>query len=132
MPSKISSNVSSHTSPLAPILPSSHQAPSRARTYVDLATRLQQAGVPVDPSDCVVCDLPCPPGLTASDSVSGGRSYENYVLETYGDLNSLPQGFDTDWESELAGSAQGGRGRVVVVSTGKSDWQRDHTVWHGF
>ena len=125
---KISSTVTSLTSSPAPTLPSSHHGPSRARTYVDLATRLSQAGVPVDPSDCLTCELPCPPDLTGPEAVWGGKSYENYVSETYGDLGSLPEGFDTDWESELAGSAQGGRGRVVVISTGKSDWQRDHTV----
>ncbi len=50
------------------------------------------------------------------------------MLDRYGDLGSLPEGFETDWESELAGSAQGGKGRIVAVSTGKSDWERDHTV----
>ena len=50
------------------------------------------------------------------------------IEETYGDLGSLPKGLDTDWESELAGSAKGGKGRIVVISTGKSDWERDHTV----
>lgn len=56
------------------------------------------------------------------------EQYTKAVEERYGDLGSLPKGLDIDWESELAGSAKGGRGRIVVVSTGKSDWPRDHTV----
>ena len=125
---KISSAVVSLASSPAPQLPSSHHAPSRAEAYVDLASRLSAADVPVDNSDCMTCDHPCPPGSEGPEVIWGGKSYEEYVLDRYGDLGELPEGFDTDWESELAGSAQGGRGRVVVVSTGKSDWERDHTV----
>lgn len=57
-----------------------------------------------------------------------GKPYDQYVQDTYGDLGEYPSAVDTDWDSDLAGSAQGGRGRVVVVSTGKSDWERDHYV----
>jgi len=128
---KISSIITTRSSTPAPPLPASHHAPSRAVRYVDLASRLSEAGVPVDQSDCATCDLPCPPDSdagTGPEVIWGGRSYEEYVLDRYGELGSLPEGIDTDWESELAGSATGGTGRVVVISTGKSDWERDHTV----
>jgi hypothetical protein len=57
-----------------------------------------------------------------------GKPYAEYVSDKYGHLGDWPDSIETDWDSELAGSAQGGRGRVVVVSTGKSDWDRDHYV----
>ena len=131
---KLSSAVTSLTSSPVPPLPSDHHAASRAEAYVHLAGLLDHAGVPVDTSDCATCDDPCPPNVGGAGSISesgtiwGGKSYDQYVLDKYGELGELPAGFDTDWESELAGSAKGGRGRAVVVSTGKSDWLRDHTV----
>ena len=124
---KLSSAVTSRIASPSPSLPASHHAPSRAEAYVDLASRLAEAGVPVDTSDCATCDQSSPPE-TDDALVWGGKSYEDYVLDRYGDLGALPMGFDTDWESELPGSAQGGQGRAVVISTGKSDWERDHTV----
>lgn len=115
--------------------PADHHDPVRASTYVTLASELKAHGVPVSQSDCYTCSEPCPDDETGSGTIAeagviwdGKKSYDEYVLDTYGDLGELPSGFDTDWESELAGSAGGGRGRVVVVSTGKSDWTRDHTV----
>jgi hypothetical protein len=57
-----------------------------------------------------------------------GKNYEEYVVDRYGEFEGLPKGFDTDWDSELAGSGAVPKGRVVVISTGKSDWVRDHTV----
>lgn len=117
-------------------LAADHHDPGRASTYVTLASELKAHGVPVSQSDCYTCAEPCPDdeqlgaGTVAEAGVmwDGKKPYDDYVLDTYGDVGELPGGFDTDWESELAGSAAGGRGRVVVVSTGKSDWTRDHTV----
>ncbi|WWC58804.1 uncharacterized protein I303_101348 [Kwoniella dejecticola CBS 10117] len=123
---KISSFLS-HTEPL----PSSHTAARRADTYVTLSKELGQAGVPTSETDCASCSNPClDPSQNGSGSVDeivyDGKAYEEYVLEKYGDLGELPKGFDTDWESDLQGSSKGGKGRVVVISTGKSDWERDH------
>lgn len=107
----------------APTKPAAdHNAASRVELYTEIASELSSANVPVSWSDCATCDDPC--DVRASDT------YPQYVMERYGDLGELPAGFDTDWETELAGSAAGGRGRVVVISTGKSDWERDHFVSH--
>jgi hypothetical protein len=100
---------------------SDHNAESRARLYTTIASELSAANVPVSQSDCARCDDPCP-------DIWNGKSYPDYILERYGDLGELPSGFDTDWDTELAGSAAGGRGQVLVISTGKSDWERDHVV----
>lgn len=100
-----------------------HNGPHRAKTYTDIASELKGIDVPVSMDDCAKCNDPC--------DVWDGKAYPEYVLERYGDLGALPEGFDTDWDTELAGSAAGGRGRVVVISTGKSDWERDHTVCLG-
>jgi hypothetical protein len=140
---KISSAVTSVAGSLtgspARQLPPNHHDPARAESYVELAKDLQASGVPVSFDDCAACDHPCPP-IESSESGAGagtiveagtiweGKTYEQYVVDKYGDLGELPAGFDTDWESELAGSAKFGKGRVVVISTGKSDWERDHTV----
>ncbi|WWC66194.1 uncharacterized protein I206_100095 [Kwoniella pini CBS 10737] len=111
-------------------LPSSHTAPRRADTYVNLSKELEQAGVPTSETDCASCSNPCLEPSNGSGSINeiiyNGKSYEEYVLEKYGDLGELPKGFDTDWESDLQGSSKGGTGRVIVISTGKSDWERDH------
>lgn len=83
--------------------------------------------------DCARCDAPCAsddgsPKVESVGSIWDGKTYDDYVLEKYGELGGLPFGDDVDWETDLAGSAKGGRGRVVVISTGKSDWERDHVV----
>lgn len=139
---KISSAVTSVAGSLtgspARQLPPNHHDPARAESYVELAKELQASGVPVSFDDCAACDHPCPPTEGSEGAGAGtiveagtiweGKTYEQYVMDKYGDLGELPAGFDTDWESELAGSAKFGKGRVVVISTGKSDWERDHTV----
>jgi len=120
-------------------LPSSHHAAPRAQAYIDLARELKASSVPVDDSDCATCEEPCVPGQedqaagagTVADGrgpIWGGKAYDQYVLDKYGDLGELPAGFDTDWDSVLAGSGSGGKGRLLVISTGRSDWERDHTV----
>ncbi|RSH92993.1 hypothetical protein EHS25_008441 [Saitozyma podzolica] len=138
---KISSAVTSVAGSLtgspARQLPPNHHDPARAESYVELAKELQASGVPVSFDDCAACDHPCPPTEGSEGAGAGtiveagtiweGKTYEQYVMDKYGDLGELPAGFDTDWESELAGSAKFGNGRVVVISTGKSDWERDHT-----
>nr|ODN96705.1 hypothetical protein L204_03414 [Cryptococcus depauperatus CBS 7855] len=112
-------------------LPPQHHSPRREQAYAVLAQKLAEANVSVSDSDCVSCNLPCPDagasGAGTVVEVYGGKIYGDYVAEKYGDIEGLPTGFDTDWTSELAGSADGGQGRVVVLSTGKSDWERDHT-----
>lgn len=133
---KLTSAVSSLASSPAPALPASHRGASRADAYTQLAKELSEAGVPVDTSDCAACDHPCPVdgnNGTAGDIVDAGevwdgKSYDDYVAEKYGDLGELPSGFEQDWVSDLFGSGGPPRGRVVVISTGKSDWERDHTV----
>ncbi|WVW82530.1 hypothetical protein I302_104541 [Kwoniella bestiolae CBS 10118] len=114
-------------------LPSSHTAPRRADTYVTLSKDLQKDKVPVSETDCASCSNPCADGEasgngagTIAEVIYDGKSYEEYVLEKYGELGELPKGFDMDWETELPDSSKGGKGRIVVISTGKSDWERDH------
>lgn len=110
-------------------LPADHHDPNRAKAYVELASDLRAANIPVDESDCYTCDLPCADQSQGTVAEAwDGKTYSQYVEDRYGDLGSLPNGFDTDWESELAGSGNPPEGRLVVVSTGKSDWVRDHTV----
>lgn len=131
-------NPSRHTSPPPP---PTHDSVLRAKEYALLADKLHSVGVPVSTIDCAACDLPCP--TSASDNIDDGSSagkiievgrpwdgktYAQYVEDKYGDLGSWPDSIDTDWDSDLAGSAQGGRGRIAIVSTGKSDWDRDHYV----
>lgn len=60
-----------------------------------------------------------------------GQTYDQHVREKYGELGPLPDTVDTDWESDLQGSGGPPVGRVVVISTGKSNWVRDHTVSRG-
>lgn len=128
---KLSSAISSFTTGS---LPPDHHAPEREKTNAVLAQKLAEAHVPVSESDCVSCGLPCSVG-SGTESGAGtvveaysGKPYEEYVEEKYGEIEGLPKGFEQDWETDLAGSAKGGKGRVVVISTGKSDWERDHTV----
>lgn len=124
------------TPPLAPSpSPPTHHSHIRAEQYAQLANDLQQAGVPVSLADCAVCEHPCSSdeeqgtGLVAeAGGPWSGKSYHKYVEDAYGNLGDWPESIETDWDSDLAGSSQGGRGRVVVVSTGKSDWERDHYV----
>ena len=133
---KLSSAVSSLAGSSFASLPPSHRGEARAEAYTQLAKELNDAGVPVDISDCVTCDHPCPVGAGETSSgtvVDAGRiwdglTYDEYVQENYGDLGQLPSGFDQDWDTDLFGSGGPPRGRVVVISTGKSDWERDHTV----
>lgn len=133
--SKLSSAVSSLKSSPAPQLTPDHNSQARGESYTSLANDLSSFGVPVSHSDCAKCDTPCPPsngvdGTTSVEigSIWDGKTYTEYVEEKYGDLGELPIGFDCDWESELTGSAKGGRGRICVISTGRSDWSRDHYV----
>lgn len=104
-----------------------HNDPARASTYVALAETLAANDVPVSTDDCAKCDAPCPDS-SGDEKAWDGQSYDEYVLARYGELRDLPVAKEVDWDTDLAGSAQGGRGRVVVISTGKSDWVRDHTV----
>lgn len=128
---KISSAISSFTNGS---LPPGHHAPEREKANAALAQKLAEADVPVSESDCVSCGLPCPAGAGIESGAGtvveaySGKPYEEYVEEKYGEIEGLPKGFEQDWETDLAGSAKGGKGRVVVISTGKSDWERDHTV----
>ncbi|WVQ77002.1 hypothetical protein IAR50_006681 [Cryptococcus sp. DSM 104548] len=117
-------------------LPADHHAPARSKANAAIAHQLANAHVPVSASDCIACHLPCPSSSSSGSGeggagvvaeVYGGKEYDEYVGAKYGEIEGLPKGFDTDWESELAGSAKGGKGRTVVISTGKSDWERDHT-----
>ncbi|TYJ52732.1 hypothetical protein B9479_006666 [Cryptococcus floricola] len=119
-------------------LPPDHHAPARSTAHAALAHQLSAAHVPVSDTDCAACNLPCPSSPSSSSSSSGegagvvveaygGKEYEEYVGERYGEIEGLPKGFDTDWESDLFGSSKGGKGRIAVISTGKSDWEKDHT-----
>lgn len=128
---KLSSAISSFTSGS---LPPDHHAPEREKANAALAQKLAEADVPVSESDCISCGLPCPAGASTESGAGtiveaySGKPYEEYVEEKYGEIEGLPEGFEQDWDTDLAGSANGGKGRVVVISTGKSDWERDHTV----
>ncbi|WVQ97626.1 hypothetical protein IAU59_004740 [Kwoniella sp. CBS 9459] len=140
---RLTSAISNLTTSSAPAPEASHHGPGRMQTYSTLAKKLQDDGVPVSLADCNACDNPCHDasenaenGTTQASrgrgSVAelydglGARSYEEYVNEKYGDLGELPKGFDMDWETDLFDSSKGGKGRIVVISTGKSDWERDH------
>ncbi|GAA5884560.1 hypothetical protein JCM16303_000028 [Sporobolomyces ruberrimus] len=46
--------------------------------------------------------------------------------EDLDEVDSYPKGFDVDFDSEMLGSFKG-FGRQVVISTGKSDWEREVT-----
>ena len=121
---------------VTPPPPPTHESNARTKQYAELAHKLQQAGVPVSEADCAACDHPCPSDgdqQGAGQVVEigrpwSGKPYQEYVQDTYGSLGDWPDSIETDWDSELAGSSQGGRGRIAVVSTGKSDWERDHYV----
>lgn len=133
---KLTSAVSSLalSSPSTPKPGPSHDDPARISTYLALADQLKACDVPVSTDDCARCDAPCAADGSASDDGGSGtrawdgQSYDEYVLGRYGELGGLPIDKEVDWDEELAGSSKGGRGRVVVISTGKSDWVRDHTV----
>ncbi|KAL7419248.1 hypothetical protein Q5752_006085 [Cryptotrichosporon argae] len=130
---KLSSAVGSLTGAPA-ALPADHHDPARARAYVGIAQSLNAADIPTSLADCAACNAPCAddeagPGagtLAEVGNAWNGKTYADYVAEKYGDLGALPAGFDTDWESDLVGSGGAPSGRVVIVSTGKSDWERDH------
>jgi hypothetical protein len=98
-------------------------------------------------ADCATCAEPCPTGINENVNGTGSRSlgagtiaeignawdgktYDEYILEKYGEvgLGQLPDTVETDWESDLPGSGGPPVGRVVVISTGKSNWVRDHVV----
>jgi hypothetical protein len=130
------------TSAISSLSVSTPSAPghrNRATEYVQYANELAAANVSVDVSDCAACEEPCtaPKGEDAAGTIVdggniwNGKSYDDYVLDTYGDLGELPSGFDVDWETDLAGSSTVPKGRIVIISTGKSDWERDHTVSRG-
>ncbi|OCF37662.1 hypothetical protein I316_00789 [Kwoniella heveanensis BCC8398] len=138
---RLTSAISNLTTSAGPAPEASHHGPVRVQAYSALAKKLQDDGVPVSLADCNACDNPCettsnsdpssaPEGRGSVaelyDGLSGGKSYEEYVNEKYGDLGELPKGFDMDWETDLYDSSKGGKGRIVVISTGKSDWERDH------
>ena len=133
---KLSSAISSVAGTPDPKPLPSHRGEARAKAYSSLAQDLAEADVPVDHSDCAACDQPCPvkPGSNgySGQIVAGGawdgKDYEEYVADKYGDLGAYPSGFEQDWDTDLPGSGGPPRGRVVVISTGKSDWERDHTV----
>jgi len=125
--------------PHVPTHDEEHEA--RAKEYAQLASRLDAAGVPVSFADCASCAEPCPSDIngqggapTGAGTVAAignawdGKTYDEYILEKYGELGALPDTVDTDWESDLPGSGGPPVGRVVVISTGKSNWVRDHTV----
>lgn len=121
-------------SPTSSPSPATHYDGARVKTYAGIGSDLAEAGVPVSLADCAVCDAPCHESTETSGHVVvagmpwDGKPYSKYVEDKYGNLPEWSDAIETDWESDLAGSAQGGRGRVVVVSTGKSDWERDHYV----
>lgn len=136
---KITSAVSSLAGSPGP-LPPDHLSPAREKEYAELANALEAIHVPVSHADCASCTEPCADGSnghTGNGTVAeignawNGKTYPEYVLEKYGDLGELPEGFDTDWESDLPGSGGPPVGRVVVISTGKSNWLRDHVVSDG-
>ena len=115
----------------------SHRGAVRTEQYAALAKQLAEAGVPVDISDCAICEKPCPVGEDQGPGAGtiidaglpwDGKPYDQYVENTYGDFDFFPSAIDTDWDSALPGSGGCPRGRVVVVSTGKSDWEHNHLV----
>lgn len=136
---KLSTAVASITPSPTPQLLTSHRDPTRVRAYASIAQDLEKARVPVDHSDCAACDLPCPvddsakkngyTGKLNAGAAWDGKTYEQYVVDEYGDMGVLPSAFEQDWESELMGSGHPPpEGRVVVFATGKSDWKKDHLV----
>lgn len=134
--SAVSSAVASARGSPAPVpLGDDHCDAGRLKQYQAIANALSDAHIPVSEGDCVACDAPCADGQNGSSgnvpevgNAWDGKTYDQYVLEKYGDLGPLPPTVDTDWESDLAGSGGPPVGRVVVISTGKSNWLRDHTV----
>lgn len=132
-PSVTNSAVPSARSTPGPPQPK-HEEPERAAQYAKLVTALEKDDVPVSHADCASCSAPCAEDTNGGPTVAeignawDGKTYSEYVEDKYGDLGHLPKGFDTDWESDLAGSGGPPVGRVVVVSTAKSNWVRDHTV----
>lgn len=122
-------------------MPPDHNTPGRYKEYCGIADALQSDDVPVSKADCAACAAPCAPAGSPGSTGAGtvveagnawsGKSYEQYVDDKYGALGLLPPAIDTDWESNLAGSGGPNVARVVVISTGKSNWLRDHTVRRG-
>lgn len=120
---------------ITPPPPPTHDSTIRAKQYAQLAKTLHGVSVPVSLADCSTCEQPCPSEQSSSGaqvlefgSPWDGRDYPTYVQQKYGFLGEWPESIDTDWDSDLAGSSQGGRGRIAIVSTGTSDWERDHYV----
>jgi hypothetical protein len=132
---KIASAVSLFSGTPGPA-PAGHHNTQRAKEYTNLAGLLEKDGVPVSHADCAGCAEPC--ADSANDTGNGtineignawdGKTYDEYVHDKYGDLGMLPSNLGVDWESDLAGSGGPPTGRVVVISTAKSNWPRDHTV----
>lgn len=108
-----------------------HEDPRRIKQYAEMAVALEAADVPVSLADCAACNVPCESTEGAKAELGNawdGKTYDDYVAEKYGHLDQLPDTVETDWESDLAGSGGPPVGRVVVISTGKSNWVRDHVV----
>lgn len=132
----LSSAVSSvvHSRAASPMQPD-HNTPGRYKEYCGIADALKGDDVPVSTADCAACSAPCASTegngagtIAEAGNAWSGKTYEEYVDDKYGDLGTLPSAIDTDWESDLAGSGGPNVARVVVISTGKSNWVRDHTV----
>ncbi|GMK57732.1 hypothetical protein CspeluHIS016_0405660 [Cutaneotrichosporon spelunceum] len=121
-----------HNSPIPP--GDSHDDPGRIKQYAEMARALQHDDIPVSHADCESCNIPCefkdrPNGNGPAAQIGNawdGKTYDEYVEDKYGCLEGMPATVEQDWESDLAGSGGPPVGRVVVVSTGKSNWLRDH------
>lgn len=109
-----------------------HEDPGRIKQYSQMAMAMHAADIPVSDADCVTCEIPCEEAGNGARAEVGnawdGKTYDEYVEDKYGNLEQLPDTVETDWESDLAGSGGPPVGRVVVISTAKSNWVRDHTV----
>ncbi|BEJ17647.1 hypothetical protein CspHIS471_0610480 [Cutaneotrichosporon sp. HIS471] len=111
-----------------------HEDPGRIRQYAEIAKALQHDDIPVSHADCESCNIPCeykdtPDGNGPTAQIGNawdGKTYEEYVEDKYGNIEGMPDMVEQDWESDLPGSGGPPVGRVVVISTGKSNWLRDH------
>ncbi|KAJ7283858.1 Sucrase/ferredoxin-like-domain-containing protein [Mycena rebaudengoi] len=73
----------------------------------NIYSQLSASGVPVASADCRTCPNPCEEGHS-----------------------EYPSRFSIDTDSEMLGSVKPFR-RQILISTGKSDWDRDVTDTHG-
>lgn len=114
----------------------SHDDPGRIKQYADMASALQHSDIPVSNADCAGCNIPCADNTGSNGNRPAaqignawdGKTYDEYVEDNYGCLEGMPDTVEQDWETDLAGSGGPPVGRVVVISTGKSNWLRDHVV----